>query len=489
MTPGLRSTSAILVAFALPLGVYAASLRGDVSFWDTGDLQTVPYILGIPYPTGFPAFVLIGWVWTHLEPFGIVAWRMNLLTGVASAGTVAALVAALLALGIGEPVALCAAAIFAFANLPWNHATYVDVHPVGFCAVAWALVFAVHWYRDGGRRNGAALVAAVVAALALDNTTVLLLPGLAVLALLRRPRPAPALAAAGLAAVALVLAYAYLPIRSAVVTAQRVDPTLALGIPPGRPFWDDGHPSSLAGFVRVVAGAQFSPHRAAFAMLGPTAVRRLASDFAPVVQTDLGEPVLWLALFGGLLWWRRAPLVLGGLLVLALVPLLFIFAYPSESDVSRYFLGAYFVLVLLAAYGAQAFDALPRAPRAAAVLAGTVLVGTVLVADYRQTSALFSQPTDPGASLWIDRVKLLTPPDAIVVAPWLYATPLGYGAYVERALGARTVVTADPQEYLAKYRRWLAARPVVVVSDDVQRFAGFSARALDAGSPHLYALR
>ena len=36
LSPRLRSTSTILVAFAVPLGVYLASLRGDVSFWDTG---------------------------------------------------------------------------------------------------------------------------------------------------------------------------------------------------------------------------------------------------------------------------------------------------------------------------------------------------------------------------------------------------------------------------------------------------------------------
>ncbi len=489
MSPRLRSTSAIVVAFAIPLGVYAASLRGDVSFWDTGDLQTVPYILGIAYPTGFPGFVLAGWVWTHLEPFGTVAWRMNLLTGIASAGTVAALVAALVTAGAGEAVALCAAALFAFGNVPWNHATYVDVHPVSFCAVAWAVVFALCWHRDGGRRWALALAATVTLALAFDNTTVLALPGLAVIALVRRPPLVPALQAAGVAVLTLAAAYAYLPIRSALVTAWALDPTRSLGIAPGRPFWDDGHPSTVGGFIHVVAGSQFAPHRAAFAMLGPVPFHRIVSDFAPVARNDLSDPVLWLALFGAALWWWRAPLIMCGLLVLGAVPLLFIFAYPSESDTSRYFLGASFVLVAFAAYGAQALGALPRAPRAAAALAGAIVVLAVLYADERQNAKLFAQPSDAGASMWIDRVKLLTPRNAIVVAPWLYATPLGYGAYVEHRLDERIVLTADPKEYIGRYRGWLRSRPVVVISDDDQQFAGFHARTLDEGSPHLYALR
>jgi hypothetical protein len=489
MTPRLRSTSAILAAFAVPLVVYVASLRGDVSFWDTGDLQTVPYILGIPYPTGFPGFVLVGWLWTHAIPVGAVAWRMNLLTAVASAGTVAALVALLLTAEITAGVALAAAALFAFANLPWDHATYVDVHPVSFCVVAWASVFALRWQRAGRPADAAAVLAGVVTGLAFDNTTVLLLPGLLLLSLVRRPPLGATLRGLAIAALVLVAVYAYLPLRSAQVTALRLDPTLQLGIPPGRPFWDDGHPATLAGFVHVVAGARFAPHHALFAMLGSTAVGRVLSDFGPRAERDLGAPVLWLALFGGALWWWRAPLVLGALVLFAIVPLLFIFAYPSESDTGRYFLAGYFGLAALAAYGAQALGALPTAPRVAASLVGLVLVVAVLAADVRQTSSLFRQPTDPGASEWISRVRLLTPPNAVVVAPWLYATSLGYGAYVEHVLGDRIIVTADPKEYVGKYRDWLRARPVVVVSDGDETFGGFTQRVLDVGSPHLYALR
>ena len=56
-------------------------------------------------------------------------------------------------------------------------------------------------------------------------------------------------------------------------------------------------------------------------------------------------------------------------------------------------------------------------------------------------------------------MRIETPPNAIVVAPWLYATSLGYGAYVEGRLAQRIVVTADPKEYIAKYRDWLRTRP------------------------------
>jgi hypothetical protein len=48
-----------------------------VDFHDYGDFQTVPYILGIPYPTGYPGFVLLGWLWSHTFLIGDVAFRLR----------------------------------------------------------------------------------------------------------------------------------------------------------------------------------------------------------------------------------------------------------------------------------------------------------------------------------------------------------------------------------------------------------------------------
>ena len=39
-----------------------ATVRTSVGFWDTGDLQTVAWIGGIPYPTGYPLYVVAGWL-------------------------------------------------------------------------------------------------------------------------------------------------------------------------------------------------------------------------------------------------------------------------------------------------------------------------------------------------------------------------------------------------------------------------------------------
>ena len=113
----------------------------------------------------------------------------------------------------------------------------------------------------------------------------------------------------------------------------------------------------------------------------------------------------------------------------------------------------------------------------------------IVVSDAIAAGPLFAQPFDRAAPRWIERVIAMTPPNAIVVAPWNYATTLAYGSYVLHVLGERIVVTARPHDDEAHYRRWLRARPLIVVSDEVESFRGFRAVELDSGDPHVYALR
>ena len=470
--------------------MYLVSLRGDVSFWDTADLQTVPYILGIPYPTGFPGYVLLGWLWSHGFAAGSVAWRLNVLAAIASAGTAAAVAALLIALGAATAIGFGAALAYALAGIPWTHATYVDVHPIAFCAVAWAAVYAVRWIRSGVWFDAVACTSATACALACDNSTLLMLPGLVLIVLSRRPPLVRAAWLVGAGAVAVLAVYTYLPLRSAAVTAARLDPTLTLGLPPGRPFWDDGHPATWAGFARVVTGSDFAPHAAVAAMFSPHAIHQVVEAFAPLAAHDFGGFLPWLALFGAVLLWWRMPLVLGGVLVLGLLPLLFASAYPVESEATRYYLSAYFAIAVTGGYGVAVLDAgMGGAQRYAALAVIGLAWAALLGADFTNNAELFAQPSSRDGREFIDRVVRFTPAHAIVVAPWNYATTLAYGAYVLHALGDRIVLTAGAHEYARRYRHWMVRRPIVVVSDDPDTWTGFHTRELDDGSPHLYALR
>ncbi|MBV9332861.1 MAG: DUF2723 domain-containing protein, partial [Candidatus Eremiobacteraeota bacterium] len=111
-----------LAAFAIPAAVYIACAPIEPASWDSAELQGVPYILGITHPTGFPFYVLAGYVWSHALVLGSIAWRMNAMSGVAMAVASAAAYGVALEFGASAPVALLATLWFAFTQNVWVHA-------------------------------------------------------------------------------------------------------------------------------------------------------------------------------------------------------------------------------------------------------------------------------------------------------------------------------------------------------------------------------
>lgn len=490
MTYRLRSLCAGALAFALPLAIYVSSLRSGVDFWDTGELQTVPYILGIAHPSGFPAYVLIGWMWSHVVPLGDPAYRMNLLSAVAMSGASLALAGALRELAIEPVIAGGAALVFAVTRVPWDHAVHADVHPLALAAVAGSFWAALRWGRTGSGRTLLVCAGTAGLALAVHSGTVLILPGIAFAALARRPSLRQAGACAALGVLIVAGCYAYLPLRSAVLYAQRCDPTLALGLPPGRPFWDADHPSSWAGFRAVVAGTDFGAGHALKQLIDPAVISQLPDRYGRAAVGDLVGGVLLIAVIGVVAAVRRAPLAALGIIVGSLLPVLFVLAYPAESDPERYYLPSYWAIALFLGVGADvlARGGLSRAPRALTLVVGG-LFAFVAATNISTNRGAFAARGDYSAQAFIDRVVRETPANAIVVAPWMYATPLAYAAYVQKRLGNRIVVTGWPNDYSAFYPGWIAHRPITFVSDEpILSVSGLRVREGDllSPAPHLF---
>ena len=483
----LRGLPAVAIAFAVPLVVLLASVRTSVGFWDTGDLQTVVWIAGIPYPTGFPGYVVVGWVWTHLLPVASVAARLNALSAVAIAAAAATVAGAALWLDVRPLIAILIGWTFAFAHTVWYRATYADVHPLGFTIAFVAIALAVRWAL---RRDARALAFAVPlggVALAVDNTTVLILAGGVIVALARPPPPRLLARGVGIAALIVVVAYAYLPLRSAYVSAHRLDPTLALGIAPGRPFWDDHHPATREGFRALVAGSEWGPSATLLRLFTPDAIRAAAERYGEFLLDDETQVLLLAALVGLGFIAAQSPAIALGLVLAAIVPALFGASYQAEADPSRYVFALYAVLALGAAVGAErtvrAFGR--ERPGAALGIVGALLAALV-VRDVVLGGDLFALRADASASRLGARVAASTRDRAVVVAPWDWATPLAYKAYVEHGLGGRIVVCALATDHLDDYARWLRERQVTIVSDGTPHLPGYRTRRLAGGTPQVY---
>jgi hypothetical protein len=443
--------------FGISIAFYGATLLPGVGYWDTGEMQTVPYVLGIAHPTGFPLFVLAGWAFAHVVPFGEPAWRLSLFSALASAGAAGCL-AVFVADLVAEPlVGIACAVVFALGDIVWTRGVRAEVHDLALCCVAVALVAAARAARDTSPR--ALFVAAVAAGLGVATHPIaaLAVPGVILVAwpALRALPPRALLAAAALAGAPLLL-YAYVPARSAYVESRGLDPERVLGITGGA-FWDDDAPSSARSFLRYVAGTSFRPDASAAAAVAPLGVERAAVLSRELAYREYGYLVLALALTGFAYLCARRTLLALGLLSLAIFDVAFAANFGAESDVARYGLEGFWAVAACAGVGAWW---LGRAMVGERPLAGALLATALLIAGLWPTASVAAsdvvrERAHADARPLVADVKASTVPGSLLIASWTFAAPLAYDAYVPRTLG-RTIVCGWPLAYAAHFAAWRA---------------------------------
>ncbi len=457
-----------LAAFTIPLLFYVCSLDGDVGFWDTAELNTVPYMLGLAHPGGFPAEVLLGWVFSHAMPVGEISYRLALLNAIEMAGS--ALIAYLFVTNEGaNPLAGVLAALgFALSPTVWRHATHTDeMAPAVFLTCATFALVRRFWRCGRGRFLFAA---AVVGGLDVGThgaaVLYLLVPGTVAIAAFR---PASlkrfALAAALFVTIACAV-YAYLPLRSSFVVAHRLDPTLALGLPAGRPFWDWGDPRTAQGFVEVVTGKRFAAPAAMAAYGDARRVARSVGYGLGGLRNAMGLPALVLTLALCIALAVDDPALVLYLLAPALLVSPFVASFSAEPDPVRYYLFPAWALWSGAALGLCVI--LRRVVARASAQSGVVLgmLAVVALCEIYAGRSLFVQRKDHLGFTYIDAVIARTTDNAVIVAPWTYITPLAYAAYAQHRTKARIVVAGEADDFADRIPRWMANDPVFAISEN-----------------------
>ena len=213
--PGVAGLAAIAV-FGIALVVYLRTLLPGVSVGDWAEMQWIPAQLGIPHPTGYPLYVLLGKAFSLL-PFGSLAFRAELLSAVAAAAAAGTAVLIAARLGVRPVIALAAGLALAFSGELWLEATYSEMNGLHLLLMAAVIHRAVVWRAE--RRDRDLQIGALLAGLSISNhllaLTVVPIVILFVLIDARsrlRERPVLLAQAAGLVIVGLT-PYLFLPIR------------------------------------------------------------------------------------------------------------------------------------------------------------------------------------------------------------------------------------------------------------------------------------
>ncbi len=300
--------------------LYLRTLAPGLLFGDAGEFQVAAWTGGLAHPTGYPLYLILGWVWTHLLPFNTPAWRMNLLSalyGASAVGLVYLAASALIAQAIPRSLELARrlgaiAAALAFAANPtfWSQAVIAEVYTLHALLIALALGVALRLGQKAWDK-WVILAWTVGLGLAHHRTALLWLPGLLGWAWLRRSEcPLPGRRQAGALLAGLLvpqLLYLYIPLRAPA--------TLYLTVPLGPGQTLALYDRSLTGFLAFVMGRAFAGE-----LLSPAQAWAQLPAAVDLIRSNLSLPGVILAALGlGWLAWRRcwSALALTGLTALA----------------------------------------------------------------------------------------------------------------------------------------------------------------------------
>jgi hypothetical protein len=317
----------------------------------------VPWLPGIAHPTGYPLFILLGWLWSHSFAIGEVAWRMNLLSAIFGALTVGvtyAIARRLLDdLFPDSPratrilVSIIGAGAFAISPTFWSQAVIAEVYALHSLFVAILLGLALKWRGADCKPHssvGKLLVLTYGVSLTHHRTTILLLPALLLFWWWHYRHSDKTSSAStslnlrlllihGLLLIAPLLLYLYLPLIAPFTPYT----TLALSNSQILILYDN----SVSGFWQHVMGSVFTGE------LRPSAagVDRLLMSWQLLVG-QVGWIGVILALFGLVMLWNRRQidlLLLTGLGFLAFVTFNLIY---FVGDIIVFFIPAWLFICL-----------------------------------------------------------------------------------------------------------------------------------------------
>jgi len=177
----LRAPILALLAAGIVFVVYLRTMAPTIFLRDSASIAAAAASFGLVHPPGYSVYLLVAHLFAYL-PVGDIAYRVNLLSGVATGGTVALLVLLLKDMTGRKLPAFVAALSFAFNFYVWSVSVVAEVYTLqGFFLII--LLLALWQWQQHGSQN-ALLIFSIFIGLAIVNNpaTSFWWPGLLILA-------------------------------------------------------------------------------------------------------------------------------------------------------------------------------------------------------------------------------------------------------------------------------------------------------------------
>lgn len=272
----IKAASALIFLFCF--AIYAATAPRGLYFGDWPEFVAAVKLMGIPHPSGYPLYVLLGKIFSYL-PFSTLSFRIVLLSIVSSCAALVLFNVILFKLisrqvpALSKPKSLLISSlstlILAFSGVYWSQSINIKPYALNFFMIMLAVWLVLRYGEN--RDSKFALWLSFVSGLAVTNHTmfVLIVPVIAIAVFLAQPPDRKTLLRSLWLFGAGLLVYLYLPIRSGM-----------------HPALDWGHTSrSAADFVKHILRAQYND----FGAMVPISVKlKFIADFGKQIFIQLG---------------------------------------------------------------------------------------------------------------------------------------------------------------------------------------------------------
>jgi hypothetical protein len=412
-----------LIVAAVGLAVYVRTAMPGIAFDDWGEMQTVPHVLGVAHPTGYPTYILLAWLTEHV-PVGAVAFRANLLSSVLVATALAVFTLVAGRLGVRPLIAAAAALAFGAVGTVWAAATVAEVNPLHLLLIALIIHRALVWEDRKQARDLAILGLLVGLAAGNHLLTVMAAPFVGVFVLwvgrrelLARPGLILPAVAAGILGLSV---YLYIPIAAA------AGPPLAYN-----------HPTTPESFFWLISGTQFGGKFDFLRPDGPNAFIRSLPTLWDLAALRATPAFLVLGVFGlAILVRRRRAFGLTAVAILAFG----VFVWANYQRLEHYLLVPWLIVAIGVAVAVEAIAEgaanliagrrpILRARAApAAVVTGLAFAGVVALAGSNWAGA--DRSADHSGEAFVMTVFAALPRDSVILSEWNASTPLWHGQHV-----------------------------------------------------------
>jgi hypothetical protein len=308
-------------------GVYWRTLAVSIVWGDSAELTAAAYCAGVPHPTGYPLYMLLGHALARLVPWGSPAYRMNLLSALAGALAVALLYPLLLRFTRSRAASAAMTLTFAFIPLYWSHAVITEVYTLHILGMVAVMNCVLAWDRRGDRRWLWAAALAYGLCFTHHLLSVLLAPGLLLFALTSRQRRSFLAELRFTLPLFLLpfLLYLYVPLA-----AWRDTPM----------NWGDAR--TWENFLAHVTGRQY--RHVMFALSSPQLAGN-CREYARSLVEQFPVELLWLAPVGAWRLTRRRPRLGALALLIYLAQTIYALNYQI-SDIEVYYLPSHLMVAL-----------------------------------------------------------------------------------------------------------------------------------------------